>query len=134
MKFTTKSQYGLRAMVYLARHKKEVSPLKIIAEIKEIPVDYLEKIINNLEKAGFVKAKRGMKGGYFLNLEPEEIKLGEVIRALEGPTAPVKCLIKKREKRYRCPREKRCQTKKIWKEIQDSLDSTLNSMTLADFV
>ena len=134
VKFSTKSQYGLRAMVYLARFKDKISPLREISGMEDIPFDYLEKIISTLEKAGLVGAKRGAGGGYFLTLEPKEIQVGEIIKTLEGQMAPVKCLIKNPKERFCCPKEKKCQTKKVWKKIQDSLNSTLESMTLADLI
>jgi len=134
MKFSTKSQYGLRAMVFLARAKGKIFSLRTISEAEGIPFDYLEKIISRLEKAGFLKAKRGVNGGYFLAFKPEKIRVGEIIKTLEGSMAPVKCLIENKEKRYSCPKEKSCQTKKVWAKIQDSLNSTLNSITLADLI
>jgi Rrf2 family protein len=131
---STKSQYGLRAMVYLAGvfDEGEVHPLKEIAQKEGISFDYLEKIIAKLEKKGFVKAKRGMYGGYFLNKSPSEIKVGDIIRALEGKTSLVLCATKQ-GKRI-CPREKDCLTKSFWKKIQTSLDSALDSTTLSDLI
>lgn len=135
-------------MVYLAKSKKPICPLKEISETEEIPFDYLEKILSKLEKAGLIRAKKGVQGGYFLARPPQKIKVGEIIRVLEGEMVLVKCLprsprprfgggvlrgIAKKE-RYLCPRERRCLTKNFWKKIQDSLDSALNSLTLADLV
>lgn len=134
MKFSTKSQYGLRAMVYLARFKDKTSSLRVISEAEGIPFDYLEKIISNLEKAGFLRSKRGVSGGYFLALPAKEIRVGEIIKTLEGTMAPVKCLVKDKKKRYRCPKERKCKTRKVWKKVQDSLNSALDSMTLADLI
>lgn len=134
MKFSTKSQYGLRAMVYLANvfDEGKVHSLKTISKKEDISFDYLEKIISKLEKKDLVGAKKGVQGGYFLTRPPSKIKIGEIIRALEGEPSLVKCIAK--DKRYVCPRERKCQTKKVWKKIQKSLDSTLNSITLADLI
>ncbi len=134
VKFSAKSQYGLRAMVYLARFKDKISSLREISEMEDIPFDYLEKIVSTLEKAGLVGAKRGARGGYFLTLEPKEIPVGEIIKTLEGQMAPVKCLIENPKKRFRCPKKRKCQTQKVWKRVQDSLNSTLDSITLADLI
>jgi len=128
MKISTKSQYGLRAMVYLARFKSKISPLKEISEKEGISFDYLEKIISKLEKADLVKSKKGVQGGYFLAKKPSKIKVGEVIRSLEGEMALVKCL------KYFCPKEKRCLTKNFWKKLNNAIDSALNSVTLADLI
>jgi len=127
MQVSKKAQYGLRAMVYLAKNfsKDKVCPLKKISEAEGIPFDFLEKIVSELEKAGLVKAKRGASGGYFLSKKAKEIKAGEIVRALET-TVPVGCL--------GCLKADACSAKNLWDEVQDSLDSTLNSMTLEDLI
>jgi len=134
MKISTKSQYGLRAMVYLAKvfKKNKVFPLREIAKKEGISFDYLEKIISKLEKTGLLRAKKGVQGGYFLAKSPSKIRLGEIIRALEGEVSLVKCIAK--NERYICPREKKCLAKNFWKKVQDSLNSVLNSLTLADLI
>jgi len=134
IKISTKSQYGLRAMVYLARFKGKICPLKIISEKEGISFDYLEKIISKMEKAGLLLAKKGVQGGYFLAKSPKRIKIGEIIRALEGDTVLVKCIAPIRKKGYRCPRERKCLTKNFWQKIQKTLNSTLNSLTLSDLI
>ena len=144
MKISAKSQYGLRAMVYLAGCKKEICPLKLISEEEGISFDYLEKIISKLEKAGLIKAKKGVQGGYFLAKKPSKIKIGEVIRALEGEIHLVKCLpliIPKgfvrdtaKSVEHICPREKKCLAKNFWKKLQRSMNYILDSITLADLI
>jgi Rrf2 family cysteine metabolism transcriptional repressor len=132
MRFSTKSQYGLRAMVYLAKCKNKICPLKLISQSEGISFDYLEKILSKLEKASLIKAKKGVQGGYSLAKIPKRIKLGEIIRVLEGEMALVSCIAK--GKKFVCPRNKKCLTKNFWKKIQDSLNKTLNSLTLADLI
>ena len=137
MRVSKKSQYGLRAMVYLAAafgKEKNIRSLKEISQKENISFDYLEKIISQLEKKGLVKAKKGAKGGYFLKRSPKKIRVGEIISTLESTMSPVKCLDKEKSKRYKCPYRKRCKTLNVWKEIQDSLNSTLDSITLADLL
>jgi len=119
-------------MIFLAKNKKRLCSLKNISEAENISFDYLEKIVSKLEKTGFVKAKKGAGGGYFLIQQPEKIKAGEIIKALEGNIVLVKCLAK--EKNNYCPRERKCLSKKFWKKLQRSLNSTLNSLTLADLI
>jgi len=127
MRVSKKSQYGLRAMVYLAKHssEKEVCPIREISKKENIPFDFLEKIISELEKAGLVKAKKGVLGGYFLAKKPEKITSGEIVRVLES-TVPVSCT--------GCQMARICSTKNVWDKVQDSLDSTLDSMTLKDLI
>jgi Rrf2 family protein len=121
-------------MVYLARLQGKICPLRVISEKEGISFDYLEKIISKLEKAGLIKAKKGVKGGYFLKRAPSKIKIGEIIRALEGNTGLVKCIATGKERKYHCPRERKCLTKSFWGKIQKTLNSALNSITLADLV
>lgn len=130
MKISKKSQYGLRAIVYLAKCKPKVCSLKEISEAEGISFDFLEKIISELRKAGFVKAKRGVKGGYYLTQKPEKINIGEIIKVLEGEIALVKCTTPRKS----CPREKKCLAKNFWEKFQNSLNSALKSMTLADLI
>ena len=135
MRVSKKSQYGLRAMVYLASvfgEKNNIRSLKEISQKENISFDYLEKIISQLEKKGLVGAKRGIRGGYFLKRSPKKISVGEIISTLESTMSPVKCLAK--EKRYNCPRKKICRTVNVWKKVQEVLNSTLNSITLADLM
>ena len=128
MKASKKSQYGLRAMVYLARIAKEkrVCPLKEVSQKEGIPFDFLEKIISELEKEGLVKAKKGVRGGYFLAKPAKEITAGKIVGILEGGIAPVSCV--------GCPISRKCSTKSVWSEVQESLDSTLDSITLEDLI
>lgn len=124
-------------MVYLAsvfKRKNNICSLKEISKKESISFDYLEKIISKLEKKGLVISKRGVKGGYFLARLPKKIKIGEIIKILEGTIAPVECLIKDKKERYKCPRQKTCKTFGIWKKIQDVLNSTFDSVTLEDLI
>jgi len=130
LKVSTRSQYGLSAMIYLTRHQREICPLKDISKEEGISFDYLEKIISKLEKTGLVKAKKGARGGYFLAKSPKKIKIGEIIRPLEGEKGLVKCMAGS----YRCPMVKKCLSKKFWGKIQNALNSVLDSITLADLI
>ena len=95
-----------------------------------ISFDYLEKIISRLEKAGLVKSKKGSQGGYFLAKSPRKIRRGEIIRAVEVNTSLVKCTAKSGY----CPIKNKCFAKKFWDRLQKTLDTTLNSLTLADLL
>jgi Rrf2 family protein len=128
MRVSTKSEYGLRAMIYLAKNKNRICPLKEISKKEGIPFDYLEKIISKLEKKGLVKAKKGAQGGYFLAKKPSKIKIGEIIESLEEKFNLVKCL------RYFCSRSKKCSAKFFWQKLNKAIKSALNSVTLADLI
>jgi Rrf2 family protein len=134
MRISKKSQYGLRAMIYLANFskKKKLCCLKKISQREGIPFSFLEKIFSRLVKEGLVGAKKGVAGGYFLAKRPEDIKIGQIVRILEKETAPVKCLEKEAE--FKCPKEKNCSARKLWQRVKKSLDRTLDSITLADLL
>ena len=127
MQVAKKAQYGLRAMTYLSKNssKEKVCSSKEISEKEDIPFDFLEKIMSELEKADLVKAKKGAYGGYFLDKKPNKITAGEVVRTLEN-TVPVGCM--------GCPKAMGCSSKSVWDEVKDSVNSTLDSITLKDLM
>jgi len=92
MKLSTRTQYGLRALVYLAKKDKKVCSLREISDKEGIPFDYLEKIISRMIKGGFVESKKGVSGGYLLSRRPKQIKVGEVVSILEGNFSLVSCI------------------------------------------
>lgn len=133
MKLSTRGEYGLQAMFDLAQnHGKGPIPVKVIAERQGISEHYLEQLVAVLRKAGLVKSVRGAQGGYILGREPEHITVGDVIRVLEGPIAPVDCLnITEGEN---CAKAETCVTRDIWQEVRDIISDVLDSYTLADMV
>lgn len=128
LKISTRSQYGLLAMAYLARNNKKVLSLQKISEAEGIPFDYLEKIISQLKKKNLVKSKKGFSGGYFLTKNPSKIKVGEIIRTLDEEIALVKCL------KDSCPKEKDCLTKNFWEKLNENINLTLDSISLAELI
>lgn len=131
IKISAKSQYGLRAALYLAKFSGKISSMREISKNEGIPFDYLEKIISALEKGGVVGSKKGVRGGYFLASSPNKIKIGKIIRALEGEIGLVKCVS---QKGAFCPKEKKCQSKNFWKRLQNCINYALDSITLADLI
>jgi len=133
MKISIKTQYGLRAIAYVAGSSKDhPCSVKEISVCEAMPFDFLEKILSKLEKTGFVYAKKGAGGGYFLARPAKNIRLGEIVSALEGNTVIVKCAGAKGSDR--CPNSRRCKTKNFWKKVQHSIENALNSATLADLL
>ena len=127
MKISTKSCYGLRAMVYLAKEKK-VCSVREISQKENIPFDFLGKIISALQKKNLVKAQRGFRGGYFLARSPQKISLKEILESLESRMSLISC-----GDACTLPKRKRkCLIGGAWKKIQNTLDSALDSITLAD--
>jgi Rrf2 family protein len=90
MKLSKRGEYGIRALCHLAvRHDRGVIHIASIAEQESLPSKFLEGILLQLKRAGIVKSRRGVEGGYALSRLPKEIMLGEVIRVLDGPLAPL---------------------------------------------
>jgi len=90
MKVSKRGEYGMRALCHLAeRHGKGLVHIKTVAADEEIPPKFLEGILLELKRAGYLTSRRGVDGGYELAKSPEEIYLGEVVRVLDGPLAPM---------------------------------------------
>lgn len=132
MKISTKGRYALIIMVYLARNYENESyiTLKEIAEKENISLKYLEKIMALLNKAKLVDTQRGSSGGYRLNKKPEEYTLLEIIEASEGPINTVDCT----EGKMICPKKDTCTSKKIWCELNNTIDSFFENKTLKDLI
>ncbi|AEE96547.1 MAG: Rrf2 family transcriptional regulator, cysteine metabolism repressor [Clostridiales bacterium] len=133
MKLSTKGRYGLTAMLDLAlNYGEEPVALKNVAERQGISEPYLEQLIAGLRKAGLVKSVRGAQGGYILAYPPDKITVGDVMRVLEGPLAPVDCVIENEP--VSCEKADHCVTRIIWEKIRDSINQVVDSITLQDMV
>lgn len=134
MKVSTRGEYGVRAMVALARHHGE-GPMSIadIARESSVPAAYLEQLVAPLRRAGLVKSKRGAHGGYTLARTPDLVRVGDVYRVMEGPVAPMDC-VSENEEDQTCPLIEGCETRPIWLKVRDSIVDALDSTTLADLL
>ena len=127
---STRGRYALRVMIDLAQNAKEnFIPMKDVAARQGISLKYLEQILPILSKNGLVLAVHGKGGGYKLAKDPEEIKVGEILRLTEKNLAPVACLA---EGASKCERKEICPTLDFWKGLDDLLNGYLDSKTLAD--
>ncbi len=132
MKLSTKGEYGLLACFDLAqRYDEGPVPLKAVAERQGISEAYLEQLVGALRRAGLVRSVRGAQGGYSLARPPETITVGDIVRVLEGPIAPVGCVSAEAEP---CARSDGCVTRVIWERLRDSMTRVLDSFSLADLV
>ncbi len=129
LKVSTKSQYALRLLVYIASSKKDVVSLAEVSKNEGISYGYLEEIVSFLKKHKILKSKSGRNGGYFMAKDPKKIAVSEIVCIFEGKTAPVKCLAGEK-----CKKEHNCKTKVVWKSLKDSVDKTLSSIKLADIL
>ncbi|PHV72097.1 Rrf2 family transcriptional regulator [Sporanaerobium hydrogeniformans] len=129
MKLSTKGRYGLQAMVDLAVYSKEKHvSLKSISERLSLSENYLEQLIALLKKNGLVSSVRGAQGGYFLAKPPEEITIGEILRALEGSLAPTDCTCESNT--VHCALNGKCVTRSVWEKIRDSINKVVDNITL----
>jgi len=128
-----KAKYGLKAMAILAKEYGN-GPLLIgeIAKRERIPSKFLELILLELKKKGFLQSKKGKGGGYYLSKLPETISVGALIRALDGPLALLPCVSQMAYERCaECPDEETCGIRIVFKEVRESTVSILERTTLA---
>ncbi|CRZ33639.1 BadM/Rrf2 family transcriptional regulator [Herbinix hemicellulosilytica] len=134
MKLTTRGRYGLRAVLDLAVNTgNEAVSLSEIAERQGISMNYLEQLIAKLKKSGIVQGIRGAQGGYVLAMPPEEISVGDILRALEGDLIPVDCS-ELNSGDTPCINSDTCVTKYVWKRITDSINDAVDGIKLSDLV
>jgi Rrf2 family transcriptional regulator, cysteine metabolism repressor len=133
--FSTKGEYGVRLMVQLGRHYGQgPASLAEIAAEEDLPRAYLEQLVMSLRDAGLVVSTRGAHGGYELARKPGEIRMSEVLRALEGPIAPMICATDDPEHATLCDRSSRCTVNLLWVRVRDAIAGALDGMTVADLV
>ena len=131
MKLSTRSRYGLRAMIELAAHHGQgPTNLAEIAAHQQVSRKYLDTMFNSLKVAGLAMSRRGQGGGWVLTRAPHEIRVSEVMTALEGSLALVPCV----EFPDTCARLKACVTHDIYVETTKALIEVLDRYTLADMV
>ncbi len=131
MKLSTRTRYGLRAILELAEnHGKRPLQIKTIAKRQDISAKYLEQLMAILKSAGFVRSIRGAKGGYVLAKAPNQIKLNDVFNCLEGSVTTVECV----ENEDYCARVADCVARQVWMQVQEAIMNVLQSITLQDLV
>lgn len=128
MRFSTRTRYGLRFLIRLASTQDLRLQLGVVAKEEKISSGYLEQIVRALRPLKILKAVRGVGGGYQLCKSPADIRLDDVIQALEGGLSPVSCLTS-----Y-CPRQDICTTREFWEDMDRHLRGYLHSKTLQDLV
>lgn len=130
MKISTRTRYGMRALMDLASHSTgQPVQLKEIAGRQNISLSYLEHLMIPLISAGIIQSTRGARGGIKLARPAEQIRLDEIMIVLEGPLSPVDCL-----NDNQCPRSGICATQDIWNELRTAMAAVLKSKTLKDLV
>ena len=129
-----KAKYALKALLFLLKNEDRGTVL--IAEISEserIPKKFLEQILLELKKQGILQSKRGKEGGYFLGKPASEIGIGQVVRIIDGPLAPIPCVSKMAYRRCdECIDEKTCEIRNLFLQVRDATIEILDKTTLHD--
>lgn len=134
MRLSKRGEYGLRAMIDLAAwdHGAAVVQIKDIAERQQIPSKFLEQILLTLKNAGLVRSKMGVGGGYYLAKPANQINLGQIVRVLDGPLAPVRCVSQMAYEPCGCPDEESCGLRLVMSDVRNAIADILDHTSLAD--
>jgi Rrf2 family protein len=138
MRLSKRGEYGLRALIDMA---SEMPPqasghpmiqIKDIAERQQIPLKFLEQILLTLKNAGILHSKQGVGGGYYFAKPANEIFVGQVIRALDGPLAPIRCTSQTAYEPCDCPDIQTCGLRLVMLDVRNAITDILDKTTLAD--
>lgn len=131
MRLSTRGEYASRAMLELTLHWPHRSlHIREISSAQDIPKRFLEQILLLLKRAGYLRSRKGPKGGYRLAKPPSQITVAEVIRVMDGPLAPIDCVSVTAHEV--CPLEGSCGLRWLWKEVRDSVARILERTTFAE--
>jgi Rrf2 family protein len=136
MRLSKRGEYGLRAMIMLATPSADGRPsvlqIREISQHEQIPGKFLEQILLSLKNAGLLHSKMGVGGGYHLAKPPNEISLGQIVRILDGPLAPVKCVSQMAYEPCGCPDEETCGLRLVMGDVRNAIANLLDGTSLAD--
>ena len=131
MRLSTKGEYASRAMLELSlRYEEKPLHIREISKAQDIPRRFLEQILLQLKRAGYLRSRKGSNGGYHLSKPPAEITVAEVIRVMEGPLAPIDCVSVIAHEV--CPHEDSCGLRWLWKDVRDAVAQILEKTTFED--
>ena len=132
MLVSTRGRYAIRVMIDLAEHMNgKYIPMKEIADRQDVSLKYMTKIMQALTKSGMLDGQHGKGGGYKLNRDPEEYRVGDILRLTEGTLAPVACID---ETDCKCDRSFECRTGPMWNELDKLISEYLDGITIADLM
>ena len=137
MKISKRGEYALRALIDLGIASELGWPMLQISELaskEKLPTKFLEQIFTQLKKGGYVASRRGKFGGYSLARPMKQIKFGEVIRMIDGPLAPIRCVSQTSYARCSCPDEIHCGLRILMFDVRNAISTILDRYTLADIV
>ena len=131
MKITYRGDYALKAILDLAIHYEEIVTIHDLASRADIPLKFLEQILLDLKRAGFVESRRGKVGGYLLARPPAQIKVGDVIRFIDGPIEPIDCLAKDYSG---CHDIYKCAFRKVWQQVAEATAKIVDGLTFEGII
>ncbi len=137
MKLSKRGEYTLRALIDLGIASELGWPMLQVSELatkEKLPIKFLEQIFAQLKAAGYVESKRGKFGGYSLARPMNRIKFGAVIRLIDGPLAPIRCVSQTSYARCSCPDEIHCGLRMLMLDVRNAISTLLDRFTLADIV
>jgi Rrf2 family protein len=137
MKLSKRGEYALRALIDLGVASELGWPMLQVSELaakEKLPIKFLEQIFAQLKAAGYVKSRRGKFGGYSLARPMSRIKFGAVIRLIDGPLAPIRCVSQTSYERCSCPDEVHCGLRMLMLDVRNAISTLLDRFTLADIV
>jgi Rrf2 family protein len=137
MNLSKRGEYALRALIDLGIASELGWPMLQISELaakEKLPIKFLEQIFTQLKAAGYVKSRRGKFGGYSLARPMRRIKFGAVIRLIDGPLAPIRCVSTTAYARCSCPDEAHCGLRMLMLDVRNAISTVLDRFTLADIV
>jgi Rrf2 family protein len=136
MRLSKRGEYGLRAMIVLATPDEDGRPsvvqIKEISQREQIPAKFLEQILLALKNAGLLHSKMGLGGGYYLAKPANEINLGQIVRVLDGPLAPVKCVSQMAYEPCGCPDEDICGLRLVMGDVRNAIANILDGTSLEE--
>lgn len=139
MRLSKRGEYGLRAMITLAKNALSDAPLplmqiKDISERERIPAKFLEQILLALKNAGLLNSRMGVGGGYYLARKPQEITMGQIFRVLDGTVAPIRCVSQMSFETCDCPDPETCGLRLVMGDVRNAIASIMDGTSLADVV
>jgi Rrf2 family protein len=137
VKISKRGEYALRALIDFGLAEALGRPLLQVSELaakEDLPTKFLEQILMQLKAAGYLESRRGKHGGYLLARPPENISIGQVIRLVDGPLAPIACVSQTAYARCSCPDEEHCGLRMLMLDVRNAITNILDHYTLADVV
>ena len=137
MTLTKKGEYALRAMIQLGIAKtlgKDIVPVSELAQSNRLPLKFVERILLELREAGYIETQRGKMGGYTVAKPLERIKMGELVRLIDGRLAPIACASETEYARCTCPDEDHCGLRMLMIDVRNAIANILDKYTLGDVV